>query len=85
MDEQKQVNKKIRFEEAIGRLEEIVRRLESGDVPLEDAIDLYKKGMELSEVCHSKLQSAEKQLVTLIDKEGEATAFDPAQGGNPNE
>jgi exodeoxyribonuclease VII small subunit len=85
MDEQKQDNKEIRFEEAIGRLEEIVRRLESGDVPLEDAIDLYKKGMELSSVCHSKLQSAEKQLVTLIDKEGEATAFDPAQGGNRDE
>ncbi|MCM3088861.1 exodeoxyribonuclease VII small subunit [Bhargavaea ginsengi] len=85
MSEEKQETKDIRFEEAIGRLEEIVRRLESGDVPLEDAIDLYKKGMELSAVCHSKLQSAEKQLVTLIDKDGEATAFDPGQGGNRDE
>ena len=36
----------IRFEEAMLKLEEIVQKLETGDVPLEDAITLYKKGME---------------------------------------
>ncbi len=38
------------FAEAMTELEEIVRKLEQGDVPLEEAIDLYKKGMELSQV-----------------------------------
>ena len=36
-------------------LEEVVKKLETGDVPLEDAITLYKKGMELSAFCHEKL------------------------------
>jgi len=47
-------NQPIRFEEAILKLEEVVQKLETGDVPLEDAITLYKKGMELSAFCHEK-------------------------------
>lgn len=42
------------FAEAMAALEEIVRQLEQGDVPLENAIDLYKQGMELSKFCHYK-------------------------------
>ena len=49
-------------------LEEIVRKLEQGDVPLEEAIDLYKKGMELSHFCHEKLQNAEQQLISIVEK-----------------
>ncbi|OZS78800.1 exodeoxyribonuclease VII small subunit [Tetzosporium hominis] len=60
------------FEEAMKQLEEIVRRLEQGDVPLEESIDLYKQGMELSAQCSAKLQQAEKQLVQFIDAEEEA-------------
>lgn len=59
--------KEIMFNEAMEQLEEIVRQLEQGDVPLEQALTLYQKGMELSKVCHDKLQSAEKQLVTMMN------------------
>ncbi|MFC4356176.1 exodeoxyribonuclease VII small subunit [Chryseomicrobium palamuruense] len=62
----------LTFEEAMKQLEEIVRRLEQGDVPLEESIDLYKKGMELSALCTTKLQDAEKQLVQFIDQDEEA-------------
>lgn len=72
----------IRFEEAMLNLEEVVQKLETGDVPLEDAITLYKKGMELSSFCHEKLQDAEKQLISIIDKDDEKTAFDPTKGAN---
>ena len=72
----------IRFEEAMLKLEEVVQKLETGDVPLEDAITLYKKGMELSAYCHEKLQDAEKQLVSIIDKDGNEKVFNPEQGGN---
>lgn len=78
-------NQSIRFEEAILKLEEIVQKLETGDVPLEDAITLYKKGMELSALCHGKLQNAEKQLISIIDKDGTKSEFDPVQGVNSNE
>lgn len=70
----------IRFEEAMLNLEEVVQKLETGDVPLEDAITLYKKGMELSSFCHEKLQDAEKQLISIIDKDDKKEAFDPTKG-----
>ena len=74
----------IRFEEAMLKLEEVVQKLETGDVPLEDAITLYKKGMELSAYCHGKLQDAEKQLISIIDKDGNQDRFDPAKGADSN-
>ncbi len=70
----------IRFEEAMLDLEEVVKKLETGEVPLEDAIVLYKKGMELSSFCHEKLQNAEKQLITIIDKEDNQIEFNPNEG-----
>ncbi|MFS0689702.1 exodeoxyribonuclease VII small subunit [Sporosarcina sp. 179-K 8C2 HS] len=74
----------LRFEEAMSKLEGIVQKLESGDVPLEDAITLYKQGMELSAYCHGKLQDAEKQLISIIDDNGQAAPFDPAKGRDSN-
>lgn len=56
------------FAEAMTALEEIVRQLEQGDVPLENAIDLYKQGMELSKFCHSKSQHAEEQTLYQLSK-----------------
>lgn len=68
------------FAEAMIELEEIVRRLEQGDVPLEEAIDLYKKGMELSKFCHEKLQHAEEQLISIVNENGEKKPFEPTIG-----
>lgn len=68
------------FAEAMTALEEIVRQLEQGDVPLENAIDLYKQGMELSQFCHSKLQNAEEQLISIVQETGVVEAFDPLKG-----
>ena len=63
--------KEIPFDEAMLQLENIVRQLEQGDAPLENAIELYQKGMELSKLCSEKLQSAEKQLVSFMDENKE--------------
>ncbi len=75
----------MKFEEAMLELEKIVQQLETGDVQLEDSITLYKKGMELSAFCQQKLQHAEKQLVTIVDKNGEATAMDSSKGEDTSE
>jgi exodeoxyribonuclease VII small subunit len=75
----------IRFEEAMLDLEEVVKKLETGEVPLEDAISLYKKGMELSSFCHEKLQNAEKQLISIIDQNDDKLEFNPVQGTNKDE
>ncbi|HSJ36628.1 MAG TPA: exodeoxyribonuclease VII small subunit [Planococcus sp. (in: firmicutes)] len=72
--------KEIMFNDAMQQLEEIVRQLEQGDVPLEEALTLYQKGMELSKVCHDKLQNAEEQLVTMM-KDGKETPVDIGKDG----
>jgi len=64
----------ITFEEAMEKLESIVGRLEDGEVPLEESINLYKEGMELSKWCHDKLKTAEEQL-TLIMKDDALKPF----------
>nr|WP_243835798.1 exodeoxyribonuclease VII small subunit [Sporosarcina pasteurii] len=67
------------------KLEEVVKKLEAGDVPLEDAITLYKEGMELSAFCQGKLQNAEKQLMSIIDVNGEKEPFEPTKGADNDE
>lgn len=59
----------ISFETAMERLEDIVGKLESGDVPLETAIDLFQEGMKLSQLCGSKLEQVERKIEMLIESE----------------
>lgn len=67
--------KKLTFEEAMEQLEVIVERLEEGDVPLEEAINIYKNGMELSKLCHDKLRNVEEQLTQILTEDGEKENF----------
>lgn len=57
------------FEQAIEKLEHIVTRLESGDVPLEEAIDLFQEGMRLSHYCSQKLDQVERKIEMLMEDE----------------
>lgn len=57
--------KKMTFEEAAGRLEEIVRRLEEGEVPLEESIRLYEEGMKLGAMCRRILDEADQRIRKL--------------------
>ncbi len=66
---------KISFEEAMQQLEDIVDQLEEGDVPLEEAISIYKKGMELSKLCHDKLRNVEEQLTEILTENGKKETF----------
>lgn len=67
----KKMDETLSFEEAMEQLEVIVQRLEKGDVPLEEALTIYKKGMELSKLCHDKLKTVEEQLTSIITDNGE--------------
>jgi len=58
------------FENALQQLEGIVKELESGDLPLEKSLELFEKGMELSESCRKQLTAAETRVEMLIRKEG---------------
>ena len=57
--------KKISFEEAIGKLDEIVRALEKGDAPLEKSLDMFAEGTELIKYCSTVLDKAEQKVVKL--------------------
>ncbi|WP_422660715.1 exodeoxyribonuclease VII small subunit [Paenibacillus sp. EC2-1] len=59
------------FEEALAQLETIVGQLEDGDVPLEKAIDLFQKGMHLSQMCSQKLEQVEQKIEMIVEEGGE--------------
>jgi exodeoxyribonuclease VII small subunit len=65
----------LSFEDAMEKLEVLVDRLEEGDVPLEEAISIYKQGMELSKLCHDKLKQVEEQLTQILTDDGETLSF----------
>ncbi|MFV0424708.1 MAG: exodeoxyribonuclease VII small subunit [Bacilli bacterium] len=60
----------VKFEESMESLKEVVSKLEREDISLDEAIELYKKGIELSKECREKLESAEKLVKTVIDENG---------------
>lgn len=67
--------KTLSFEDAMEQLEQIVDRLEEGDVPLEKAISYFQNGMKLSKICHDKLQNVEKQMEQILREDGELEPF----------
>lgn len=79
----KKTAKEPRFEEALAGLERIVRDLEGGDLPLDDALKLFEEGVRLSRFCSAKLDEAEKRIEILTKgAEGEwrAEPFRPGEG-----
>ncbi|WP_166239173.1 exodeoxyribonuclease VII small subunit [Paenibacillus turpanensis] len=60
----------LTFESALERLESIVERLEKGDVPLEQAIELFQEGMTLSQLCNGKLEQVERKIDMLVEQDG---------------
>ncbi|WP_124727213.1 exodeoxyribonuclease VII small subunit [Staphylospora marina] len=72
------------FEEALRKLEETVQILERGDVPLEQAIDLFEEGMRLAHVCGRKLKRAEQQVEMLVKRNEEwvREPFDPEEAAD---
>ena len=72
--------KKPDFEHSLARLEEIVRKLESANLPLDDAMKFFEEGMQLSRDCQKQLEQAEARVEILLKKAGGemvAETFDP--------
>ena len=66
------------FEQALKSLEEIVRRLESGDVPLEESIDLYERGEQLRKHCQARLDAAQARIEKIVaGPDGKAAGTEP--------
>lgn len=70
------MSKKAKFEDNLKELESIVARLENGDVPLEEAIAEFQKGMLLSKELQKTLTAAEKTLVKVMQDDGTEKEMD---------
>lgn len=66
------------FEKKLSRLEEIVSKMESGDLSLEDSLKLFEEGVKHSRECHEQLTKAEERVKLLlkVDNNGQAVTED---------
>lgn len=63
------MKKDINFEDAMTQLEAAVKKLESGNITLDEAISVYEEAIKLVKVCHTKLENAEQKLKILVGGE----------------
>ncbi|MBQ1547911.1 MAG: exodeoxyribonuclease VII small subunit [Lachnospiraceae bacterium] len=72
-------NKKEKtLEESFSELDDIIEKMEEGDLPLEETFELYKKGMEAVRECGTKIDAVEKQ-VKVLTEEGDFTDLPPME------
>jgi exodeoxyribonuclease VII small subunit len=69
----------LSFENALRELEDIVQKLESGGVPLEDSIALYERGAALKAHCEAKLKSAQEKIDKIVVSDSGAVSAEPAK------
>lgn len=67
---------KVTFEQDMKKLEEIVKKLEQGDIPLEEAVEKFKQGIDLSKKLQNTLLQAEETLTKVIDDNGDEQLFE---------
>lgn len=70
------------FEAALEQLEGIVKELEKGDIPLEEALTSFKQGIELSQFCQKKLTDAEEVLTKIMNENDEEIIFEESESTN---
>ncbi|MGC9369136.1 MAG: exodeoxyribonuclease VII small subunit [Paracoccaceae bacterium] len=69
------------FEQAMSELEQVVTKLERGDVALQDSIALYERGAKLKKRCEDELKRAEEKVAAItLDAEGNPTGTQPVEG-----
>ena len=61
----------LSFETGLQQLEAIVKEMESGELPLERALELFERGMKLSDTCRKQLEEAETRVEVLMKRAGE--------------
>ena len=67
--------KELSFEENLEELEAIVKKLESGEVPLDEAIDKFNEAMKLAKKCNEKLKNAEESVNKVLTENGKLKDF----------
>lgn len=67
--------KELTFEESLEKLEAIVKELETGSVPLDNAIDSFNEAMKLAKSCSDKLKNAEEKVNKILTEDGKLEDF----------
>ena len=81
MSDQPQPIAELSFEAALKRLEEIVRKLESGEASLDDAIELYSEGDRLKQQCEARLHAAQARIEKIqLGRDGNPSGTAPFDG-----
>ncbi len=65
--------KALNFEESLAELEQLVERMEQGNLPLEEALKLFERGIQLTRASQTALREAEQKVRVLLEKNGEPT------------
>lgn len=60
---------KVSFEEAIGELEQVVDKLEKGELSLDESLEVFQRGIELSRFCSKRLDEVERKITVLLEDE----------------
>lgn len=76
---------KLSFEDSIKHLKEIVEQIEQGEIPLQDGLDQYEKGMTLIKHCRTILQQAEKRIEKISTEEAAEETGEEAAAPETNE
>jgi exodeoxyribonuclease VII small subunit len=69
------------FEAAIAELESVVKKLEEGDLTLEESLALYERGVQLSRFCHARIEEAERRI-DILSERGELKRAPAALSGD---
>ena len=79
------MTEEIKFEDALTRLEEIVEKLEEGDLPLEESLSVFEEGIKLSRVCAKLLNEAERKVEILTKGEDGQLIAEPFEEELPED
>lgn len=67
--------KEVTFEENLEKLEIIVKKMETGEIPLDDAITEFNEAMKIAKNCDEKLKAAEEAIVKIVNSDGSLSDF----------
>lgn len=73
------------FEQSLGELEALVARLEQGDVPLEDALKTFERGVALTRQCQTALRTAQQKVEILLARNGTEEVAPFSDADDPDE
>ncbi len=76
--------KPVDFEQSLQQLEELVNRMEQGELSLEESLQAFETGIKLTRECQSRLTAAEQKVQVLIQEQGQLVA-QPLPGGADND